>query len=247
VFHHPACVTAHQDRSVVRGRQIMFDTVRDWWQRANQDDLRDRLSRQGVESGENHKGSDKGHGCGKPLGMANNFAKAGRSNNPQIQQATDQVGKLAGEAVGGGALGGLVGGLVGGIGGSILGDAFGGNEKKSKKQESYGDDGSYTQSYSETGHHKPSSRNDSERYGQAEYQQTQYPSGGRREEYERQEQDERGGSYSYQQKVETSSYSGSGGYERREERTVQHGDEWRSEEKREGLDRQGEYYSEERE
>jgi hypothetical protein len=247
VFHHPACVTAHQDRSVVRGRQIMFDTVRDWWQRANQDDLRDRLSRQGVESGKNHKGSDKGHGCGKPLGMANNFAKAGRSNNPQIQQATDQVGKLAGEAVGGGALGGLVGGLVGGIGGSILGDAFGGNEKKSKKQESYGDDGSYTQSYSETGHHQPSSRNDSERYGQAEYQQTQYPSGGRREEYERQEQDERGGSYSYQQKVETSSYSGSGGYERREERTVQHGDEWRSEEKREGLDRQGEYYSEERE
>jgi hypothetical protein len=249
VFHHPACVRAHEDDSVVQGRQIMFNTVRDWWQRANKEDLRDRLSRQGVQSGENHKGSDKGHGCGKPLGMANNFAKGSgnRNSNPQIQQATDHIGQLAGEAVGGGALGGLVGGLVGGIGGSILGDAFGGNEKKSKQQESYGQDGSYTQSYSETGHHQASGYSDTERYGQAEYQQTQYPGGGRREEFERREQDERGGSYSYQQRVETSSYSGSGGYERREERRVQHGDQWQTEEKREGFDRQGEYYSEERE
>jgi hypothetical protein len=251
VFHHPACVRSIDDRGITQGREIMFDTVKTWWEskEGNWENLRRSLSRKGVETGQNHKGSDKGHGCGKPLGMANNFAKAsGRGgNNQQIQQATDHVGKLAGEAVGGGALGGLVGGLVGGIGGSILGDAFGGNEKKSKKQESYGQDGSYTQTYSETGHHQASSQGDTERYGQAQYQQTQYPSGGRREEYERKEQDERGGSYSYQQKVETSSYGGSGGYERREERRVQHGDEWKSEEKREGFDRQGEYYSEEKE
>jgi hypothetical protein len=251
VFHHPACVRAHEDREVVRGREIMFSTVEKWW-RSNEDHrdtLVRSLSREGVESGRNHKTDvhDKGHGCGVPLGMANNFAKGKAGGNPQIQLASDHVGKLAGEAVGGGALGGLVGGLVGGIGGSILGDAFGGSEKKSKQQESYGEDGSYTQSYTETGHHQASSYGDTERYGQAQYQETQYPGGGRREEYERHEQDGRGEMNSYQQKVETSSYSGSGGYERREERRVQHGDEWQSEEKREGFDRQGEYYSEERE
>ncbi|KAJ4366319.1 hypothetical protein N0V83_007955 [Neocucurbitaria cava] len=254
VFHHPAAVNASRDRSVVQGRQIMFDTVRKWWEshdREQQRSLQQKLSREGVQRGENHKPDvhDKGHGCGKPLGMANDFggSSGGRGGNQQVQQATNQVGNLVGEAVGGGALGGLVGGLVGGIGGSLLGDAFGGDEKKSQQQESYGQDGSYTQSYTETGRHQASSYGDSSRVGQAQYQQTQYPGGGRREEYDRQEQDERGGSYSYQQKVETSSYSGSGGYERREERRVQQGDEWRSEEKREGFDRSGEYYSEERE
>ena len=251
VFHHPACVKASRDRSIAQGRQIMFDTVARWWDNQNKDSLREKLSRNGVQSGQNHKADvhDKGHGCGKPLGMANNISSSGgRGNsNPQVQQATDQVGKLAGEAVGGGALGGLVGGLVGGIGGSLLGGAFGDDEKQGRKQQSYGQDGSYTQSYSETGRHQASSRGDSDRYGQADYQKTQYPSGGRREEYSRQEQDGRGGSYSFQQTVQTSSYSGSGGYERREERRVQHGDEWRSEETREGFDRSGEYYSEQKE
>jgi hypothetical protein len=252
VFHHPAC---HQGR--VRGseqcRSIMFKTVEKWWRaQPDQDDLRRKLSRRGVQNGENHKPGvhDKGHGCGKPLGMANDFSGVigGSGGNKQAQQVSQQAGKLAGEAVGGGALGGLVGGLVGGIGGSLLGDAFGGEEKKSKKKEKYGDNGSYTQSYQESGHHQGSSYGgDSDRRGQATYEQTQYPGGGRREEYSRHEEDSRGGSYGYQQKVETSNYSGSGGYERREERTVQRGDEWRTEEKREGFDRSGEYYSEEKE
>lgn len=252
VFHHPACVRAARSQEAGRGREIMFNTVAEWWENQNQDSLREKLSRDGVESGQNHKADvhDKGHGCGKPLGMANNFGSTGGKgggSNAKIQQASDHVGKLAGEAVGGGALGGLVGGLVGGIGGSILGDAFGDKEKKSRKEERYGQDGSYTQSYTETGRHEASSYGDSDRYGRAEYEQTQYPSGGRSEEYSRREQDERGGSYSYEQRVETSGYSGSGGYERHEERRVQYGNEWRSEETREGFDRSGEYYSEERE
>lgn len=255
VFHHPACVQAHRDREVVRGRQIMFDTVQQWWRsQPDQDDLRRKLSRRGVQNGDNHKPGvhDKGHGCGKPLGMTNNFGGSSggqgmnRQQQQQIKQATDQAGKLASEAVGGGALGGLVGGLVGGIGGSLLSDAFSGNEKQGRKQESYGHDGSYTQSYSETGHHQSSGYGDPERYGQAQYQQTQYPGGGRREEYRREESDARGGSYSYQQKVETSSYSGSGGYERREERRTEHGNEWQSSERREGFDRSGDYHSEEK-
>jgi hypothetical protein len=251
VFHHPAC---RQGR--VRGseqcRSIMFQTVEKWWRaQPDQDDLRRKLSRRGVQNGENHKPGmhDKGHGCGKPLGMANDFSGivGGRGGNAQAQQVGQQAGKLASEAVGGGALGGLVGGLVGGIGGSLLGDTFGGDEKKTSKKERYGDDGSYTQTYQETGHHQGSSYGDSDRRGQASYQQTQYPGGGRREEYSRREQDQQGGSYSYQQKVETTDYSGSGAYERREERKIQTGDEWRSEEKREGFDRSGEYYSENKE
>ncbi|KAJ4337322.1 hypothetical protein N0V95_008371 [Ascochyta clinopodiicola] len=253
VFHHPACL-----RGNVRGsdqcRNIMYGTVKSWWDSNSErgkDDLREKLSRRGVQNGDNHKPGveDKGHGCGKPLGMANDFGsgKSGKgSNQVPIQQATDHVAKLASEAAGGGALGGLVGGLVSGVGGSLLGDAFGGGEKKSSSKQSYGQDGSYTQSYSESGHHEKASYGDTERYGQAQYQETQYPSGGRREEYSRKEQDQQGGSYSYQQKVETSSY-GSGGYERREERRVQSGNEWQSEERREGFDRQGEYYNEEKE
>ncbi|KAF2853382.1 Het-C-domain-containing protein [Plenodomus tracheiphilus IPT5] len=255
IFHHPACLDDSRDREANRGRHIMFDTVARWWSnQPDQDDMRQKLSRRGVQNGDNHVAregiKDTGHGCCKPLGMANNLggSSGGRSGgNQQAQQVSDQAGKLVGEAVGGGALGGLVGGLVGGIGGSLLGGAFGDDEKKSKKQESYGQDGSYTQSYSETGRHQGSSYGDSSRVGQAQYQETQYPSGGHREEYSRREEDSRGGSYSYQQKVETSSYSGSGGYERHEERRVQQGDEWRSEEKREGFDRSGEYYSQEKE
>lgn len=251
VFHHPAC---RQGR--VRGseqcRSLMFQTVEKWWRaQPDQDDLRRKLSRRGVQNGENHKPGmhDKGHGCGKPLGMANDFSGivGGRGGNAQAQQVGQQAGKFASEAVGGGALGGLVGGLVGGIGGSLLGDAFGGGEKKTSKKEKYGDDGSYTQTYQESGHHQASSYGDSDRRGEASYQQTQYPGGGRREEYSRHEQDERGGSYSYQQKVETTDYSGSGGYERREERKIQTGNQWQSEEKREGFDRSGEYYSENKE
>ncbi|EOA91480.1 uncharacterized protein SETTUDRAFT_162193 [Exserohilum turcica Et28A] len=255
VFHHPACVTGIENDAIIEGRKTMFDTVRTWWGSKDEQakrTFREQLSRGGVEKGQNHKENvhDKGHGCGKPLGMANNFGATGGKGgapNAQIQQASDHVGKLAGEAVGGGALGGLVGGLVGGIGGSILGGAFAEQERKSRQEERYGQDGSYTQSYSETGHHQGSSYGDSDRYGHAEYQQTQYPSGGRREEYSREERDNHGGSYSYQQRVETSSYSGSGGYERHEERRVQRGNEWRSDETREGFDQSGQYYSEEKE
>jgi hypothetical protein len=247
VFHHPAAQRSHV-RGSDRCRSIMLNTVREWWENKSdgaKDELREKLSRNGVKNGENHKPGqqDKGHGCCKPLGMAKQFTEGGSGNKP-FQQATDHVGKLASEAVGGGALGGLVGGLVGGIGGSLLGSAFGDNEKQGHQTQSYGQDGSYTQSYGESGHHqKPS--HDEDRYGQAEYSQTQYPGGGRREEYNRQEEDG-GNSYSYQQRVSTSSYSG-GTYERHEERRVESGGEWRSEERREGINSSGQYYNEERE
>jgi hypothetical protein len=256
VFHHPA--QRHGDnvedkrdipQESFRCRDIMFATVENWWREL--DDKRTiagLLSREGVENGKNHDltvaGPDSGHGCCKPIGMANDFSST-KGGNKQFQQVSQGAGKLVGEAVGGGALGGLAENIVSGIGSQLLGGAFKGDEKKSKKSESYGEDGSYTQSYSETGHHKKKSNDDSERYGQAEYQQTQYPSGGRREEYTRREEDESGGTYGYQQRVETTVHS-SGGYERREERRVESGNQWQSDERREGYTQQGQYYNEEK-
>ncbi|KAF2017725.1 Het-C-domain-containing protein [Aaosphaeria arxii CBS 175.79] len=255
VFHHPA-LYRYGDDGAADGRALMFRTVENWWREQGsrgQSELREKLSRSGVQQGRNHKPGvhDKGHGCGKPIGMANDFGGSSGGSKKGGDQAFQEIGghagKLASEAVGGGALGGIVGGLVGGIGGSLLGGAFGEDEKKSKKSESYGDDGSYSQSYSEKGHHKKKSRDDSERYGQAEYTQTQYPGGGRREEFSRYEQDERGGKYGYQQKVETTSYGGSGSYERHEERRVESGNRWQEEDRREGVDDSGQYYSHKKE
>ncbi|KAF2112128.1 heterokaryon incompatibility protein Het-C-domain-containing protein [Lophiotrema nucula] len=252
VFNHPA-LRQYGDDGAADGRNIMFRTVESWWNELSsreKSDLRDKLSRDGVEQGRNHKPGvhDKGHGCGKPLGIASDFGGmgGGKGGNKQAQQISNQAGKMASEAVGGGALGGIVGGLVGGLGGGLLGGAFGEDEKKSKKSEGYSGDGSYQQSYSESGHHKKSSRDDSERYGQAQYSSAQSPGGGRREEYSRQEQDVHGGSYGYQQKVETSSYSGSGGYERHEERRFETGNQYESVDRREGFDQSGGYYKEEK-
>jgi hypothetical protein len=184
--------------------------------------------------------------------MANDFSGLlgggkGKKGNDPFQRVGNEAGKMASEAVGGGAIGGIVGGLVSGIGGSLLGDAFGKEEKeKKKKKDKYNDDGSYTQSYKEEGHHQKKDRDDSERYGRAEYEQTQYPSGGRREEFSRYETDERGGTYGYQQRVETSGYGGSGGYERHEERRYETSNQWQSEDRREGFDSEGKYYEKEK-
>ncbi|CAI6339480.1 unnamed protein product [Periconia digitata] len=255
VFHHPAQLQSG-NRDSDRGRSVMFNTVREWWESqggGRQQELRDQLSRHGVQSGKNHKEGqhDSGHGCGKPIKMANNVGNnhsgSKSSGNNQFDDVSNQAGKLASEAVGGGALGSVVGGLVGGLGGSLLGGAFGGDdEKKSKKSDKHYDDGSYTQSYSESGHHKKKSHDDSERYGQAQYSQTQYSDGGRREDYSRQEQNEYGSS-GYQQRVETSNYSSSGGYERREESRYESQSQWQSDERREGgYDSHGGHYEKEK-
>lgn len=245
VFHHPALARYGED-GAEQGRGLIFGTVEKWWNELSsraQDDLRDKLSRDGVESGRNHKEGvkDKGHGCCKPIGMANDLQGllSGKKSNDPFGKAGQEAGRMASEAVGGGALGGMIGGIVGGIGGQLLSNAYENTQRE--EREARGDDGTYTKMYSESGRR----RDDSDRYGQAEYRQTEYPDGGRREEYSRYEQDERGGSYGYQERVETSGYSGSGGYERREERRYEAGDQWRSEERREGFNREGEYYENE--
>jgi hypothetical protein len=240
VFHHPA-LRENGDDGARDCRSLMFRVVEGWWQEQGnrgQDDLREKLGRQGVESGRNHKEGveDKGHGCGKPLGMPNlgtssssgaiggvvgagllggineamgggksSGGYGGSSGGGINQRIGKNVGDAVGEAVGGGLLGNIVGGVVGGVGGSLLGDAFGGEKKSTSQQESYGRDGSYTQSYTETARPSSSGRGGEQRYGQAEYKQTDYPGGGRREEYSRYEQDSRPAQetsgYGFQQSV----------------------------------------------
>ena len=106
---------------------------------------------------------------------------------------------MAGEAVGGGALGSIVGGLAGGL----LGGAFGEDEKKSKKTEKYGRDGSHTETYSEYGQ-------SGKTYGQAQLSRTDAP-GGRQEQYTHYEQKQgSSGGYGSQQFTETVRYDSSG-------------------------------------
>lgn len=281
VFHHPALREVGDD-GARDGRQLMFRVVEGWWRDMSdreRDDMRRKLSREGVERGENHKEGvhDGGHGCGKPLGMPS-FTTAASSGAPgaiggavlgQLGQALggggggggrsgggggafSEAGKVAGEAVGGGVLGSVVGGLVGGVGSSLLGGAFNkpSDEHQTYKQEGYTQDGGYKTSYTETAHERNESGHE-QKYGQAEFSRTEYPSGGRREEYSRYEQDEakpgRGTSgYGYQATEQTGSTYG-GGYERKQEQKWERpGGEWTSETKVEGVRKSGEYYHEEK-
>ncbi|KAL8663043.1 MAG: hypothetical protein Q9202_004183 [Teloschistes flavicans] len=159
------------------------------------------------------------------------------------------IGKFAGEAVGGGAIGGIVGGLVGGIGGDLLGDAFGGSkaQKQTYSKQQYGEDGSYTQSVTETGYSHPQYGSEQQRYGQAEYSQTSYAGGGQRQEYQRYQQDDRSGTGGYgaygEQVIRESRPTYGGGYEQSTETRFEGpGGEWQSEVRREGRDAEGEYW-----
>jgi hypothetical protein len=259
VLHHPALRDQGED-GAVDGRRLMFSVVEKWWGDKSEREkagFRDQLSRSGVEQGRNHKPGvhDSGHGCGKPLGLPNmkTSQSSGAIGGPAASailsglggsegnQASNQISKFAGEAVGGGALGGIVGGLAGAVGGELLSGAFGGDNdsKQYNKRESYGRDGSYTQTYTEVGRHNQQSRDDENRYGQAEYTKTDYPSGGRSETYSRHEQSSSG--HVTQETVQSRQYGG-GGYERTME-TTRYGEsggyqsEVRREERRSGEDR----------
>ncbi|KAI9682350.1 MAG: hypothetical protein M1817_000404 [Caeruleum heppii] len=249
VFHHPALHNYGED-GAVDGRRQMFGVVQQWWEEQPERErqgLREQLSREGVENGRNHKPGvhDKGHGCGKPLGMPGigSNKSSGGIGGTGMGGDLGQVGKMAGEAVGGGALGGLVGGIVGAAGSGLLGGAFASEdaEQKSYSTQSHGRDGSYTQTQTQTGR-LPSEG----RYGQAEYSQTSYPGGGQREEYRRYEQPQAGyggQSYGVRQVQETTPSYG-GGYEQRTEATYERpGGQWESEQRFEGRSAGGEEYS----
>ena len=87
----------------------MFRVVESWWGEQDQGyqrQLRQKLSRQGVQNGENHKEGvhDHGHGCGKPLGMHKVGPGGGKGSGKNAFAGHEQkIGKFAEQAVGGGA------------------------------------------------------------------------------------------------------------------------------------------------
>lgn len=177
VFHHPA-LRAYGDDGARDGRMIMFQEVEKWWGQMGdreRNDMRDKLSRDGVMKGRNHKEGvhDSGHGCGKPLGLPNmktSQSSGAVGGNPAaailgglgsalggggIQHSSggqrpgfeSKISDTVGEAVGGGALGSILGGVAGAVGGGLLGGAF--SENKRAETNTY-QSGGYSQDGSYT-------------------------------------------------------------------------------------------------
>ena len=171
---------------------------------------------------------DTGHGCGVPLSIPGvkgiggavggaaaggllgqiTSALAGESEydpgaRPQIAPGgrvtqgnpTPGFSNFAQQAAGIG-----LGAVVGGVGAEVLGHAFSGSEAQTKhfQTQQYGEDGSYTQNYVQTGYN-PSGGQPT--YGQAAYSQTNYPGGGQREEYQRYQQEGTYGQAAYGETV----------------------------------------------
>lgn len=237
VLHHPAQRNMGED-GAEEGRQMMFRVVEEWWNAnsEHQDELRQKLSRNGVMNGQNHKEGEQdcGHGCGKHISMAKSsqgqgalgglLAKGSGGKQQQQQQIQDHIETQVGKAAGGGALGGIVGGIAGALSGGLLSGAFGSGDKKSKKQDYETQDGGHTQKYSEYGSNK-------DNYGQASYQETTYPSGESRTQYNRYEETRNDDTPNtgYQERTDTHRVKG-GGYETTTQYTSQYGSEVRTEE-----------------
>ncbi|ORY57205.1 heterokaryon incompatibility protein Het-C-domain-containing protein [Pseudomassariella vexata] len=241
VMHHPAQRDMGED-GAQDGRNIMFRSIEEWWRQMDdgeKDEYRRKLSRDGVENGENHKEgvADSGHGCGGHLGMHKNFAKGGTMEDRIAGAAADAIvggitgsisdivqsqtgvhlpsteggygGRQEQSSEGGGGGGGL-GGFLSSVGGSLLSGAFK-DENKTSYSESRQDNKSYTESRTEYGH-------SGNRYEQAEVTETQYSSGRETRDYQRYEQDEdsRGNTRGYGYEERTEEYGGGrreeGGY-----------------------------------
>lgn len=133
VFHHPAQRGMASDAA--EGRMVMFSSIENWWRGLKdreRQELRGKLSREGVRASRHHKDGvhDCGHGGGRPLGMPG----VGAGARPQMQQqrprpqsippnmsnGSGQGGRTSSpariqEALGGGALGAAVGGIASAI------------------------------------------------------------------------------------------------------------------------------------
>ncbi|EAQ92634.1 hypothetical protein CHGG_00869 [Chaetomium globosum CBS 148.51] len=228
VLHHPAQRDMGPE-GAEEGRNLIFDMVREWWEDmgdAQREEYRGKLSREGVERGENHREgqTDCGHGCGGKLKMHKNF------RNEAEQTMEDRIAGAAADAImggvkqgfsnavenaaagGGGGFGreesGGLGGFLSNVAGGILG-GFKRDETEAYQSGGRTEDGGYSQTTTEYGR-------SGDRYGQAQYTETQYGDGGSRSEYQRYEQREDSGgrdeSYGYSERTETRYGGSSGGY-----------------------------------
>lgn len=168
VLHHPA-LREYGDDGARDGRGLMFREVEKWWNDMGdreRDSLRRSLSREGVQHFKNHKEGvkDKGHGCGKPLGLptrdtyessgatggkssdagdllggiasalGNSSGGSGNSGGGFNSKHQEQISDKVSEAVGGGAIGSIVGGFAS----NIIGNAAKNVEKKSNSSHENG-------------------------------------------------------------------------------------------------------------
>ncbi|KID89592.1 NIMA-interacting protein TinC [Metarhizium guizhouense ARSEF 977] len=96
ILHHPAQRDMGRD-GVSEARNTMFKEVTSWWQelRSEQDSYRQKLSRDGVMRGENHKeGVDDtghGHGCAGKLKMRKLYGEPDTLENKIAGAAADAI------------------------------------------------------------------------------------------------------------------------------------------------------------
>ncbi|KAG6184231.1 hypothetical protein E4U27_001023 [Claviceps purpurea] len=176
IMHHPAQRNLGQD-GASEARNLMFQEVETWWGelRGEQDSYRQKLSRDGVERGENHKeGVDDtghGHGCAGKLKMRKLYGEpdtlenkiAGAAADAIVQGATGLISDVVEQQTG---MKLPVGGRPvaepeeeekSGFGrflskaGSILGEALGKDEGKSEERRSDNHNESYAAGQSSYG------------------------------------------------------------------------------------------------
>ena len=144
-----------------------------------------------------------------------------------------------GKFVEGGVAGGVLGAVAGGIGAELLGGEFSGSgaKKQSYQNQQYEEDGSYTQTFTETGYSQPQ-YGQQQRYGQAEYSETSFVEGGQRQQFQRYEQEDDYGRAGYgEQVIRESRPTYGGGYEETTEtRYERPGGTWESEVRVEGRE-----------
>lgn len=250
VLHHPAQRDQGED-GARDGRALMFQSVQEWWSGVDQDDYRRKLSRSGVERGENHKegvqDTGHGHGCAGKLGMHKQFG--GGDSGPQSMED-----KIANEAAGA-----IVSGLTSGFS-NLLNESTGGkvNFPTSSNPTQGGGlmgaassllSGAFSADETDTYESRPQRQSDGrvvqtiEQYGrsadgrhfeQAELTDTRYADGRETQEFQRFEQREDGRGheegYGYEERQERRS---GGGFHMTEERSWEGRDDFQQHGRRE--------------
>ncbi|KAM0720143.1 hypothetical protein Q7P37_004279 [Cladosporium fusiforme] len=144
VMHHPA-LREYGDDGARDGRMEMFREVEKWWGDKNErerDTLRRQLSRDGVEHFKNHKEGvhDKGHGCGKPLGLPTKetfessgaVGGKGTDSGNLLSGIASALGGNSSSSGGSGGYNGSSGGHGGSSGGYGSSSGYGGSSKQDK-------------------------------------------------------------------------------------------------------------------
>lgn len=208
VLHHPS-LRGYGDDGAHDGRGLMFREVEKWWNDKDdreRDDLRRSLSREGVQHFKNHKEGvkDKGHGCGKPLGLPtsdtyqSSGATGGKSSDAGnlLGGIASALGNSSGGSGGSGNYGGgynnkqqeqisdkvseavgggAIGSIVGGFASNILGNAAKSSDRKSNQSSEYGQESSYNSGNQSSNSY--GSNQQSSGYGQSDSYNSSHQSG----------------------------------------------------------------------